>query len=55
MELEQQIKSEAAATLENIATLKQSILARAFRGELGTNDTADEPAIELLRRTLKQP
>ena len=32
--------------LTRIAALKQSILARAFRGELGTNDPA-EPAAEL--------
>ena len=29
------------------------ILARAFRGELGTNDPNDEPAIGLLKRTLE--
>ena len=29
------------------------ILARAFRGELGTNDPEDEPAIELLKRALE--
>lgn len=45
-------KVAAEATLENITTLRQSILARAFRGELGTNDPDDEPAIELLKRTL---
>ena len=45
-------KAAAEATLENITTLRQSILARAFRGELGTNDPEDEPAIELLKRTL---
>jgi hypothetical protein len=27
-------------------------LARAFRGELGTNDPADESAVELLKRVL---
>lgn len=34
-------------------TLKQSILSKAFRGELGTNDPADEQAIELLKRNLQ--
>ena len=29
------------------------ILARAFRGELSTNDPADEPAITLLKRTIE--
>ena len=47
-------KSAAEETLAAIATLKQSVLARAFRGELGTNDAADEPAIELLKRTLEE-
>ena len=46
-------KAAAEATLEQITTLRQSILARAFRGELGTGDPTDEPAIELLRRTLQ--
>ena len=50
---EADIKSAAEDTLAQIATLRQSILARAFRGELGTNDPTDEPAIELLKRTLK--
>lgn len=45
-------KAAAEATLENITTLRQSILARAFRGELGTNDPNEEPAIELLKRTI---
>ena len=45
-------KDAAEATLENITTLRQSILARAFRGALGTNDPNEEPAIELLKRTI---
>lgn len=32
--------------------MKKSILARAFRGELGTNDPADESAEELLKKIL---
>ena len=34
--------------------MKKSILARAFRGELGTNDPSDEPAIELLKKVLQE-
>lgn len=49
---EQQAKDSAEAVLEQIDLLKKSILARAFRGELGTNDPTDEPAIELLKRIL---
>ena len=49
---EQRVKEAAEAALEQIDLLKKSILARAFRGELGTNDPTDEPAIELLKRIL---
>ena len=38
--------------LEKIDLLKKSILARAFRGELGTNDPAEESAVELLKAVL---
>ncbi len=38
--------------LDQIEGIKKSILARAFRGELGTNDPADESAEELLKRVL---
>ena len=49
---EQQAKEAAEAVLEKIDLLKKSILARAFRGELGTNDPTEESAMELLKRTL---
>lgn len=39
--------------LDKIDEMKKSILARAFRGELGTSNTADEPAVDLLRRILE--
>lgn len=32
----------AEAVLDQIATMKKAILARAFRGELGTNDPGGE-------------
>nr|WP_017554060.1 restriction endonuclease subunit S [Heyndrickxia coagulans] len=35
-------------------TLKQSILSKAFRGELGTNDPTEESAIELLKEVLQE-
>ena len=38
--------------LEQIELLKKSILARAFRGELGTNDPSEESAVELLKSIL---
>ena len=49
---EQQAKEAAEAVLEKIDLLKKSILARAFRGELGTNDPAEESAVELLKTIL---
>ena len=32
--------------------MKKSILARAFRGELGTNDPNEESAVELLKQII---
>ena len=49
---EQAVKEIAEQTIERINTIKKSILARAFRGELGTNDPYDESAVELLKRVL---
>ena len=49
---EQQAKEAAEAVLEKIDLLKKSILARAFRGELGTNDPTEPSALELLKRIL---
>lgn len=51
---EQQAKEAAEAVLDQIDLMKKSILARAFRGELGTNDPADEPAVELLKKILNE-
>lgn len=39
--------------IDQIEEMKKSILARAFRGELGTHSDDDEQAIELLRKILK--
>ena len=49
---EQQSKAAAEAVLDQIDLMKKSILARAFRGELGTNDPSEESALELLKRIL---
>ncbi|MGG3449257.1 restriction endonuclease subunit S [Domibacillus aminovorans] len=38
---------------EQLETLKQTILSKAFRGELGTNDPSEESAIELLKEVLQ--
>lgn len=49
---EQQAKEAAEAVLEQIDLMKKSILARAFRGELGTNDPNEESTVELLKRII---
>lgn len=49
---EQQAKELAENALAKVDLIKKAILARAFRGELGTNNPADEPAVELLKRVL---
>ena len=46
---EQQAKEAAEAVLAQIDTMQKAILARAFRGELGTNDPAEEWAGELVK------
>ena len=47
-----QAKESAEQVIDQIDTTEKSILARAFRGELGTNDPDDESAEKLLRRVL---
>lgn len=49
---EYQVKESAEAVIEQIDTIKKAILARAFRGELGTNDPSEESAVELLKQVL---
>lgn len=49
---EQQSKELAENALVKVDLIKKAILAHAFRGELGTNNPADEPAVELLKQVL---
>ena len=49
---EQQAKEAAEAVLEQIDLIKKSILARAFRGELDTNDPTEESAVELVKNII---
>lgn len=49
LEKERLIKEDAEVVLDQIDTMKKTILARAFRGELGTNDPAEESAVELVK------
>lgn len=48
---EQQAKEAAEGVLEQIDLIKKAILARAFRGELGTNDPNEESAQGLLKKS----
>lgn len=52
LEKEQQVKEAAEAVINQIDTMKKAILARAFRGELGTNDPEEENAVEMLKKIL---
>lgn len=54
MEKEQQAKETAEAVLDQIDLMKKSILARAFRGELGTNDQSEGSAVEVLKKALEK-
>ncbi|TDL30697.1 hypothetical protein E2R51_17070 [Jeotgalibacillus sp. S-D1] len=48
------ILSDIKITQNTLALLKQSILSKAFRGELGTNDPNEEDAIDLLKQVLQE-
>jgi len=49
---EEQAKELEEFVIEQIELMKKSILAKAFRGELGTNIATEESAIELLKSIL---
>lgn len=51
---EQQAKEVAEGVLGQIDLIKKAILARAFRGELGTNDPGEESAVELVKRVIER-
>mgnify|MGYP001623792341 CR=1 FL=1 len=51
---EQQAKETAEKVLEQIDLTKKAILARAFRGELGTNDPNEESAVHLLQKNISE-
>lgn len=50
---ELQAKAISETLLEQIDLLKKSIITRAFRGELGTNDPSEESALALLKEILE--
>ena len=45
-------KEAAETVIDQIDAMKKAILARAFRGELGTNDPEEESAVEMLKQIL---
>ena len=49
---ETRAKESAEQVIAQIDIIKKSILARAFRGKLGTNDPSDESAEELLKQII---
>lgn len=51
---EQKAKEIAEDVLQQIDIIKKSILTRAFRGELVTNDPSEESAVELLKQVLSE-
>ncbi|WP_028612280.1 restriction endonuclease subunit S [Paenibacillus harenae] len=52
IEKEQSAKYKLEPLLDQIDLMKKSILACAFRGELGTNDPSEESALELLKEVV---
>ena len=51
---ERSVQQAAEQALATIDLMKKSILARAFRGELGTNKASEASALELLRQVLAE-
>lgn len=51
---ERAVQQAAEQALASIDLMKKSILARAFRGELGTNKASEASALELLRQVLAE-
>lgn len=52
--LEQRIMEQTEVVLDQISLMKKSILAKAFRGELGTNNPDEESAVELLKKIITE-
>lgn len=53
LEKEERAKEVAEIVISSIDMMKKSILAKAFRGELGTNIDSEESSIELLKQILE--
>lgn len=52
--IEERLQQAVEQALASIELMKKSILARAFRGELGTNKASEASALELLRQVLAE-
>ena len=50
---ERKAREATEVVIANIELMKKSILAKAFRGELGTNDPSEESSIELLKQIIE--
>ena len=50
---ESKVVIEANTVIDNIEKMKKSILAKAFRGELGTNNPIEDSALNLLKEVLQ--
>ena len=48
------LEAKYKRAIERVEKIEQSILAKAFRGELADPDPNDEPAAELLKRILEE-
>lgn len=51
---EKSAKDLAETVIDQIGTMKKAILARAFRGELGTNDPSEESAVQLIKQIIEE-
>ena len=52
--IEERLQQAVEQALASINLMKKSILARAFRGELGTNKASEASALELLKQVLAE-
>ena len=52
--IEERLQQAVEQALASINLMKKAILARAFRGELGTNKASEASALELLKQVLAE-
>ena len=52
--IEERLQQAVEQALASINLMKKSVLARAFRGELGTNKASEASALELLKQVLAE-